>query len=865
MKKFSLFLVALILNVSAFASGHTVGTTQTNVTCNGSCDGTATASVTGGVGPFTFAWNDGMAQTTATATALCVGSYTVTVTDNSDMSTATATVAILQPTAVAVTIPPPGPVCAGMCVPLNSIASGGTPPYSYMWTPSMNLSSATAANPLFCPVVTQTFTLTVTDANGCTATTTTTVFADPIFATVTTTNTTVCGGADGTATATPIGGYAPYTYLWTPSGGTGPTDMGLAAGTYSVSVTDAMGCQTGASGTVLNGGGGVSVVLDTLININCSGSSVGTVAVHGAGGTPPYSYAWSNGTTTPTMTGVPAGTYTVTVTGAGGCFTNATYTINNYANLFASITSNIANCASTGSATVSATGAHPPYTYQWNDPLNQTTATATNLSGGVYNVLITDSVGCTLLGNVSIDTGCYNTIRGRIYADTNGNCVQDGLDAGIMGRIVVANPGGYYGTTNANGDYEILTPNLNNIVSLSTTIVDSVICPAGNSIVANFGAMGDTLLNNNFSLYPTPGTLDLGIHPGWSSGNPGFPKTYWFLYWNNSSGPQNALVRFVYDSVLQYTGCTAGGVHYPAQHKIEWSFPSLAPGMYWDWTSRPQAFFNVPATVSITSNLHTHFEILPIAGDINPSDNVLDITEPVTGCHDPNSKSVIPQGIGPNGDIFQSDSVLLYTIHFQNNGNDTAYTVVVKDTLSTFLDPASVEPGASDHPYTFTVTGQGILTFRFDHIMLPDSIADEPGSNGYFNFKVKIKPGTPIGTVINNTASIYFDFNDAVVTNTTINTIVDVTTDIATTSTNNAVMVYPNPFNESTTFKIQSDNLNESYSFEMTDVLGKQVKSMHNISEKQFTVSRNGLQNGIYFYKIFTADGIVGIGKVIIK
>jgi uncharacterized repeat protein (TIGR01451 family) len=268
--------------------------------------------------------------------------------------------------------------------------------------------------------------------------------------------------------------------------------------------------------------------------------------------------------------------------------------------------------------------------------------------------------------------------------------------------------------------------------------------------------------------------------------------------------------------------------------------------------------------VTTSTLLHSYFEIAPIA-DAYPANNTLTSVETVLGCRDPNSKLVIPQGTGPYGDIFQSDSVLTYTIHFQNNGNDTAHFVVVTDTLSSFLDPATVVPGASSHPYTFDLSGEGIMNFRFDNIMLPDSLTDEPASNGYFNYTVKVKTGTPIGSVINNTANIYFDFNEAVVTNTTVNRIVDITAGIATTSINSAVKVYPNPFTDNTTFVIQSDKLNETYSFELTDVLGKNVRSINGISEKQFQVSRNGLQNGIYFYKIYSSESIVGIGKLIIK
>jgi hypothetical protein len=444
--------------------------------------------------------------------------------------------------------------------------------------------------------------------------------------------------------------------------------------------------------------------------------------------------------------------------------------------------------------------------------------------------------------------------------------VQDVGESGIQGISLYTNNGGY-GYTDANGNYTILTTGMNNTVtrySYGTMNYNTPTCPATNALTVNFTNMGDTLYNNNFGLYSNPNYVDVGIHPGWTSANPGFSKEYWILYNNNSPTTQNVLIRFIYDSTLQYTSCTQGGINYPAQHKIEWTINNVPSHAWWDWSTRPEAYFMLPTTLTTASLLNSYFEILPIIGDVNPSDNTYSYIEPVTSCHDPNSKGVIPRGQGPNGNIETKDSTLLYTIHFQNDGNDTAHFIIVKDTLSPFLDPATVVPGASSHPYTFDLSEHGILTFTFNNIMLPDSIADEPKSNGYFNFTVKQRVNNPIGAVINNTAGIYFDYNLPVITNTTVNTIVDMASGIVESSTNAAIKVYPNPFSENTTFVIQSDKINEKYSFELTDVLGKKVKMMNNIFEKQFSISRSELKNGIYFYKIYTAESIVGIGKLVI-
>jgi uncharacterized repeat protein (TIGR01451 family) len=1026
MKK--LFLIAgLLLNgVMVFASGHTLAVSaMTNVSCFGGTDGAATISVSGGVGPFTYSWSPS-GGTTATQTGLAAGTYTVTVTDMSDNSTASIPVTINQPTALVSTTPGGMNVCAGQAITFFAAVSGGTPAYTYNWSPSAGLSSVTVLNPICVVYVTTSYTLTVTDANGCTTSSVLTLFVDPPMTIGITTQNTTCGLCDGQATAVVSGGNPPYTYTWSITGGTAPTTTNLCGASYTVTITDANGCTatdvatinsvpsisdvfvsvtnascgnadgfavidsihggvapytylwspsgaTGSTFTNLAAGiynltvmdslscsysepvvisniagpasasittvntnctantgqvnigtvtGGVSpytysfnggaftsttsytglgagvymvqiedaggciyttlatvnqnnppvIALDSVVDANCSGSVSGGVYVSVSAGTSPYSYVWSNGTNSEDMPGVTPGTYVLTVTDASGCVATHSYNVHNNSVFYASVSQIPGNCGTLASLTVTPYGGTAPYTYSWNTVPVQTTATATGLSNGTYSCLVTDNNGCTVTIYAYAYSGCYNVIKGTVYDDANSNCVKDPGENGLAGRNITAtgSSGSFYGYTDANGNYSILTLNMNNTVTVNYpyyVTYYSPTCPATGTQNVNFSVMGDTLINNNFGLYINPSYFDLNIHPGWSSANPGFQKHYWCLYGNASPTSQNVLIRFVYDSALVYNSCTMGGVHYPAQHKIEWSFGAVAPNFYSNWFSRPEAFFTVPATMSITANLNTYFEILPITGDANPSDNTLMIIEPVTGARDPNSKSVIPEGEGPNGNIFVSDSVLMYTIHFQNNGNDTAHFVIVKDTLSEYLDPATIVPGAASHPYTFELSAEGILTFTFNDIMLPDSLTDEPGSNGYFNYTIKQKANNPVGTVIENRAGIYFDYNLPVMTNTTVNTIVDVTTgiDLVTQSSNAAIKVYPNPFSDQTTFIIQSEKLNEIYSFEMLDMLGRNVKAVKNISEKQFSISRNDLQNGMYFYRITSAEGVVGSGKLIIK
>ncbi|MBL0048699.1 MAG: T9SS type A sorting domain-containing protein [Bacteroidetes bacterium] len=487
--------------------------------------------------------------------------------------------------------------------------------------------------------------------------------------------------------------------------------------------------------------------------------------------------------------------------------------------------------------------------------------------GGFYTVVVTDSIGCQSPGSVYILSDCHNIIKGKIYNDLNGNCIQDSGEAGISGKIVYSNPGNLYGYTDSNGDFIIHADSMNNVIMVSgfnNSCQTVLTCPANGSINVNFNQHGDTSHNNNFAYESVGGNFDLTLHPGWNSANPGFSKHYWMCYYNHGPNPQNAVITFVYDSALIYTSCTQGGVHYPAQHKIEWTFNNVPPASIWNWTTKPEAFFTIPATFGIHDSLCSYFEISPSSGDCYPGDNVLSRCEPVTGSLDPNDKAVFPVGIGANGNILASDSLLTYTIRFQNTGNDTAFTVVVIDTLSPFLNPATIVPGAASHPYTFDLSGQGVLTFRFDNILLPDSNVNLEGSNGYFTYTVRQKSNNPIGTVIANTAYIYFDFNAAVVTNTVMNTIYS-TVGLREQLANSGVSVYPNPFKDETNFFINSTNSNEIYSFELQDVMGKKLRSFDKLTEKHFSVSRAGLSNGVYFYKIYSKNGIIAIGKLVVE
>ena len=212
---------------------------QTNVSCNGGTNGTASVSPTGGTPGYTYSWSPA-GGTAATATGLAAGTYTVTVTDANGCQ-ATRNFTLTEPTAISVTTGSQTNVsCNGGTNGTASVSpTGGTPGYTYSWSPAGG-TAATATG-----LAAGTYTVTVTDANGCQATRNFTL-TEPTAISVTTgsqTNVSCNGGTNGTASVSPTGGTPGYTYSWSPAGGTAATATGLAAGTYTVTVTDANGCQ----------------------------------------------------------------------------------------------------------------------------------------------------------------------------------------------------------------------------------------------------------------------------------------------------------------------------------------------------------------------------------------------------------------------------------------------------------------------------------------------------------------------------------------------------------------------------------------------------------------------------------------------
>ncbi len=450
-----------------------------DISCNGVCDGAAAVQISGGVPGYNFTWSTG--ASTDTISNLCAGTYVVTVTDNAGC-TVIDSVTVVEPALISASIITQNNVsCTGgadACVEVQGV--GGTPGYTYAIQPGVTQAN----NGLFCNLSTGSYVVTVTDLNFCETTVAVTITQPTSLPTVSAAVTSNYNGqdvscfgvCDAILTATPTGGTAPYTYSWSTSTQATATVTGFCAGTYSVLITDSLGCTASAVVTVTQPTQ-LTGVLNTTTNAACFGDSSGTATFTVAGGTAPYTFASGNRSvttpsTTATITGLVAGGNVATVTDVNGCVITIPFIITSPPLLTATatVTSSYANgtvisCNGVcdGAATAVGAGGNPGSTYNflWSD--GQTSFTATNLCAGTYTVSITDQNNCTAIDTITLVEPAAITAT---TTQVNVSCFGDST-----GSILIAATAG---TGTPNYSYSLGT--VTNATGLFTNLGAGVYC-----------------------------------------------------------------------------------------------------------------------------------------------------------------------------------------------------------------------------------------------------------------------------------------------------------------------------------------------------------------------------------------------------
>ncbi|MCX6304741.1 MAG: T9SS type A sorting domain-containing protein [Bacteroidetes bacterium] len=379
----------------------------TPIACYGASNGSIDITVTGGTTAYTYQWSNG--ALTQDINGLTAGVYVVTVTDGngcqkSDSWTITGPLAPLNATAVITNVNCNGNHNGN----LDLTVTGGTSPYGYLWNNLETVEDLTGLYP-------GTYTVSVTDANGC-GTTGSWMITEPTdiswYGSVT--NVSCFGGSNGHIEGEASGGTPPYTYLWS-NGATTQDISNLVAGTYTVTPTDAVGCYTFTSRII---GQPTELIIDEvaiITNVSCNGGSNGAIDITVSGGTMAYGYSWSNGASSEDISGLAAGSYTVTVTDANGCQKSGMWTVNEPTPLAITgiVSPVLCNGGSSGAIDISVSGGTTNYTYLWN-----TTAVTQDISGltaGVYTVVVTDANGCQKSDSFTVTEPTALSITGTSY------------------------------------------------------------------------------------------------------------------------------------------------------------------------------------------------------------------------------------------------------------------------------------------------------------------------------------------------------------------------------------------------------------------------------------------------------------------
>ncbi|MEM6725467.1 MAG: SprB repeat-containing protein, partial [Bacteroidota bacterium] len=362
------------------------------------CDGNATGfidlNMSGGSPPYVYQWDNG-AGINEDPSGLIPGTYTVTVTDVNDCVFNTS-VAITNSSAITASATGEMISCVGgMDGDISLTLSGGSLPYTFDWdnAPDVQNPGGLSAG---------TYVVTVSDIAGCFVTASADITEPNNFSGTSLAADVLCNGENtGSITFTPSGGIAPLTYTWDNGAGTVQNPSGLSAGTYTVTVTDAAGCLI-TSSVEVNEPPILGISVDN-VNVSCIDPLNGSIDISISGGTGPYTYQWDNGAgTDQDPTGLPYGTYSVTVTDNNNCEETASATLTDANTLAISLTSADALCngEASGSIDLTVTGGAIPFTYQWDNGV--TDEDPINLSIGTYSITVTDINGCDITGSTSI-------------------------------------------------------------------------------------------------------------------------------------------------------------------------------------------------------------------------------------------------------------------------------------------------------------------------------------------------------------------------------------------------------------------------------------------------------------------------------
>ncbi|MCC6910977.1 MAG: T9SS type A sorting domain-containing protein [Flavobacteriales bacterium] len=690
-----------------------------------------------------------------------------------------------------------------------------------------------------------------------------------------------CAYANGSIYASASGGVGPYTYLWSPGGETTSLIANLAPGTYSVTVTDANSDQATDQVTITSQPYVVTTGYPNEPGL-CQGWSTVTINPSTTPtmipGPPPY---YMDGA--PMMELMPSPetnwmllyttqffptngygqAYTFSFEDGNGC----TGTINGWSGWplewpEVTILDVQGACSGSNNGTVTyqtgleghsqmtqvyVTGANPSATNYMGFYVG--TFTATGLAAGDHWIrhytdqnIWSPGFGCAdsvLFTVPDLGNGCAN-MSGSVFVDDNENCTRQGNEPFVPGALLEIIPGPYYTLTNANGVYSINLPLGNYTVEHQSAILDEH-C-AGVPIPFDLTGNVTGIDHPDTSLVP----LDAMITGANSPARPGFQFHVALEIANLTpvaTGTTSTV--FTFDPLLSYVSSSPNGS--VAGNTVTWNQTSLNAFQ----ERMVHVYLQVPPDIGLLgTTLNNSATVTTANADANTTNNTMLLPVLVTGAYDPNDKLAHTRsGYSDALYYIDVDEWIDYTIRFQNTGTDTAFNIVVTDTIAPELDLATLVPSAASHAHEFSIRNGNVLRYAFNNIQLPDSNVNEPRSHGFLSFR--IRPSQPLvpGTTIENIANIYFDFNPPVITDPSV-LVAEFSTGVQQQD-QSQLSLAPNPASDHIRLSMKGTLANSQWVILAVD--GRMVSTGY-VGADQPNIDIGSLASGTYLLRLLSTD-----------
>lgn len=628
----------------------------------------------------------------------------------------------------------------------------------------------------------------------------------------------------------------------------------LSYGSYILTIKSADGCITIDSAVVSNGLN-LNVKIETS-PANCKANN-GTAEIV-LNGTNNYSFKWNTGETVANLSSLSEGMVYCDISDSNGCKQRLTGFIERLAMLqHHHYPIQYDACNGLNTITPSISGGMIPYKFKWIE----NNVSSMNLSGvptGTYTLRVTDDFGCVAEEKYTIQPGKFIEVTGFVLIDENTDCKSDiGERAIDFGTIHFEN--NEYQTASGffNRKYKLLVLNKPAKYHVKYSVSDS----------SNVQYLCDSIeINTNGQCEQIDHTIlvkpryseDFSVELRAGPPRPGF--SFFVDVITDSYGmnlEDTVEITLKYDTLLRFSSSKISPIQM-SKGQITWK--QTVATLPWRKFS---VYFKVPTIQeggTLGKELVYEATLKSQRNEAFMLNNTFVLENQIVGAYDPNAKYVKAQNKRTNGTISPDKTVLDYRIDFQNTGTDTAFTVIVRDTLSPFLDLSTFRFFGASHPHKWKILPNRLLEVTFPNILLVDSNRNEPLSHGWFEYSVSTINGLKQNSVVKNTAYIYFDFNEPIVTNTTL-TKVEIMVGINEYNPD-GVLIYPNP--------LISGNLNLDVSqskltysrFILFTTNGQEVFSQPIMDNGKSLFDLSEMASGMYVYHLLSESGEVLTGKL---